>query len=99
MAAEISVARESGANPINALDRRAKSVANIYDQVERIIGIRHGQRAINIGRAYMRNIEEFNARQHGVSTMSTPSLRKAKYPSSVYRGLNQEMRSANGSGT
>ena len=86
MAQETYIAKEGRVNPINALDRRAKSVANIYDQVERIIGSQHGQRAINIGMAYMRNIEEFNARQHGVSTMSTPSLRNAKYPSSIYRG-------------
>ena len=86
MAQETYIAREGRVSPINALDKRTKSIANIYDQAERIIGSRHGQRAINIARTYIRNIDEYNARQYGVSTVSTPSLRTAKYPSAVYRG-------------
>lgn len=86
MASEVFNARERTVNAQNALSRRSKSVANIYDQAERIIGSRHGQRAINIARTYIRNIDEYNKNVHGVSTGSTPSLQRAKYPSSIYRG-------------
>ena len=50
------------------------------------MGSRHGQRAFEIGWAYMRNINKYNAKRYGVSTSSTPSLMKAKYTKSVYQG-------------
>lgn len=67
---------------------RTRSIGDIYTQTERIIGSPRGRQAIDIARTYIRNIDRYNMRKYGVSTGSTPSLMTAKYPRSVYMGLN-----------